>query len=147
MVEKVVAKLESYGILDNTYIFYSADNGFHISQHRMPPGKGCPYEADLNVPLVVRGPGIARGAEVTVPTAHMDLSPTFLDILGIQARPDFDGAPIPLKTEDAGKRTTEHVQMEFWSSSNQNEYNMRKSDFSITTTYSPIQTNLFSLGR
>ena len=122
----MITKLDSYGLLDNTYVFYSADNGYHISQHRMGPGKGCPYEADLNIPLVVRGPGIASGATVELPTAHLDLSPTFLDILGIKARPDFDGAPIPLRAEDAAENTREHVQMEFWSSSNQFEYNIRK---------------------
>lgn len=34
MVEKLVTMLETKGLLDNTYIFYTTDNGFHISQHR-----------------------------------------------------------------------------------------------------------------
>ncbi|KAH8892108.1 Arylsulphatase [Thozetella sp. PMI_491] len=123
LVEQVTNKLDSHGILDNTYIFYSTDNGFHIGQHRMPPGKGCPYEADLKIPLVVRGPRIVPGSSVDVPTSHTDLSPTFLDILGIQERPDFDGAPIPLKEGFATDATREHVQVEFWSNNDQTEYN------------------------
>lgn len=43
MVSELVRKLEEAGQLDNTYIFYTTDNGYHISQHRMNPGKECGY--------------------------------------------------------------------------------------------------------
>lgn len=56
MVEGIVTRLDSYGILDNTYVVYSADNGYHISQHRLSPGKECGFEEDINVPLIIRGP-------------------------------------------------------------------------------------------
>lgn len=34
MIENLVKMLEAKGVLDNTYIFYTTDNGYHISQHR-----------------------------------------------------------------------------------------------------------------
>lgn len=34
MVENLVTMLETKGLLETTYIFYTTDNGFHISQHR-----------------------------------------------------------------------------------------------------------------
>lgn len=34
MVRDLVQILEGNGVLDNTYIFYTTDNGFHIAQHR-----------------------------------------------------------------------------------------------------------------
>jgi N-acetylglucosamine-6-sulfatase len=33
MVEAVVNKLKDMKVLDNTYIFYAADNGFHLGKH------------------------------------------------------------------------------------------------------------------
>ena len=39
------------GQLDNTYIFFRSDNGFHLGQHRLPPGKQTPFEEDIHVPL------------------------------------------------------------------------------------------------
>lgn len=43
MVHRLVTKLDKAEVLDDTYIFYSTDNGFHISQHSMHPGKECGY--------------------------------------------------------------------------------------------------------
>lgn len=34
-------KLDEYGILNDTYVFYTTDNGFHIGHHRLQPGKEC----------------------------------------------------------------------------------------------------------
>lgn len=53
MVERMVQKLTDAGQLDNTYIFYTSDNGYHISQHRMHPGKECGFDTDVHIPLVV----------------------------------------------------------------------------------------------
>src|SRR5258706_9261721 len=46
MVAGIIKRLAAHGILDDTYIFYTTDNGYHISQHRMHPGKECGYETD-----------------------------------------------------------------------------------------------------
>ena len=83
-----MTRLADYGILDNTYIIYSTDNGYHISQHRLNPGKECGFEEDINIPLIVRGPGVPVG-EANVVTAHTDLAPTILKIAG--AKWGWDG--------------------------------------------------------
>ncbi|KAI0833080.1 Arylsulphatase [Hypoxylon sp. FL0890] len=120
LVEGLISRLEEYNILDNTYFVYSSDNGYHIGQHRLQPGKSCGYEEDTNVPLIVRGPGVAEGyvAEGVV-TTHADLAPTFFELLGIEQRDDFDGSAIPVTKEefeevrDAGERR-EHAGIEYW---------------------------------
>lgn len=33
MVANLIQILEDKGLMDNTYIFYTTDNGYHISQH------------------------------------------------------------------------------------------------------------------
>jgi N-acetylglucosamine-6-sulfatase len=96
IVGGLVTRLYDAGILDNTYIIYSTDNGFHISQHRLPPGKTCGYEGDINIPLIIRGPGVQKGLTADIVTAHTDLAPTFLKLAGSPPCPDFDGTAIPL---------------------------------------------------
>lgn len=43
MVDRIITRLDDAGVLDNTYIFFSTDNGYHIGQHSMQPGKNCGY--------------------------------------------------------------------------------------------------------
>jgi arylsulfatase A-like enzyme len=117
LVDGVFARLEKYGLLDNTYIFYSTDNGYHIGQHRLQPGKECGFKEDVNIPLIVRGPGIAKNFTSDLVTTHTDLSPTFLSLIGAEPRPDFDGLAVPL-TQKAIKQASsywhEHVNIEYW---------------------------------
>jgi arylsulfatase A-like enzyme len=66
MVGNVVSRLDAAGLLDSTYIVYTTDNGFHIGQHRLQPGKSCPIEEDYIVPLIIRGPGMPAGEVSTL---------------------------------------------------------------------------------
>ena len=103
-------------MLDNTYIIYSSDNGFHIGQHRLTPGKRCPYEEDINVPLIIRGPGIPKGQKFDLVTSHLDLVPTILQWTGAKGPDGLDGVAIPMKGVQANdpKQAWEHVQVEHW---------------------------------
>jgi arylsulfatase A-like enzyme len=60
---------------------------------------------------------VAKGAETELVTTHTDLAPTFLSLIGVEARPDFDGSAIPV--HQAGLAATEkewheHVNVEYW---------------------------------
>ncbi|XEV01814.1 hypothetical protein FSHL1_007101 [Fusarium sambucinum] len=112
IVEQVTKQLEDAGLLNETYIIYSSDNGFHLGQHRLPPGKECGFEEDIRVPLFIRGPGVSSGAVEKAVTTHIDLAPTILKLAGVELRGDFDGTPIPV-TDGEGKRH-EHVAVEYW---------------------------------
>lgn len=115
LVESIVLRLEAHpDILANTYLFYTSDNGFHIGQHRLPPGKTCNIEEDINVPFIARGPGIAAGEKTAFPTSHTDLVPTFFELAGISLHDDFDGEPIPLTKESQLRSSRqEHINVEF----------------------------------
>ncbi|KAJ5772752.1 Alkaline phosphatase-like alpha/beta/alpha [Penicillium paradoxum] len=115
LVDSLVTRLEESGQLDNTYIIYTSDNGFHIGQHRLPPGKTCGFEEDIRVPLFIRGPGVAKGHVQDAVTTHIDLAPTLFHLAGLPARDDFDGVAIPVTPEFDGERH-EHVTVEYWGS-------------------------------
>ncbi|TID24788.1 arylsulfatase [Venturia nashicola] len=117
LAEGVVNKLASKELLNDTYIIYTSDNGYHIGQHRLQPGKMCGYEEDANVPMIIRGPGIKQGAITNLVTSHTDLAPTILSLIGTSQRPDFDGTPFSVKAEDLfveNKDWQEHVGVEYW---------------------------------
>jgi N-acetylglucosamine-6-sulfatase len=91
MVERIVGALETADALDNTYVIYSSDNGFHLGEHRLPAGKDFPYEEDIRVPAVVRGPGVPAGHRIEAVVLNSDFAPTFAAIAGIEPPGFVDG--------------------------------------------------------
>lgn len=88
MVASLVETLGATGILENTFVFFTSDNGFHLGEHRLPEGKQTPYEESIRVPLIVRGPGVPVGASVDDLTLNTDLAPT-LATLARAVVPEF----------------------------------------------------------
>lgn len=91
LVAALTQALEQNGQLDNTYIIFTSDNGFHLGEHGIPSGKGTAYEEDIRVPLMIRGPGIEPGTLVTEMTANIDFAPTVADIAGVNVPEFVDG--------------------------------------------------------
>ncbi|KAF2725774.1 alkaline phosphatase-like protein [Polychaeton citri CBS 116435] len=124
MVESFVQHLEKKNAMENTWIIYTSDNGYHLGQHRLQGGKNLCYEEDTNVPLIIRGPGMAKGLATDLVTGHIDLAPTVLSLAGVKLRDEWklDGEPIQLPLEnqsdiDAAKlKRGEHVNIEHWAS-------------------------------
>jgi arylsulfatase A-like enzyme len=91
MLANLVETLEGLGQLENTYIVFSSDNGYHLGHHRLRFGKQTPYEEDIRVPLVVRGPNVPVGQVIEHLTANIDLAPTFAEWAGVTAADFVDG--------------------------------------------------------
>ena len=100
MVESIVSTLRDTSQLDDTYVIYSSDNGFHMGAHRLIAGKDTPYDEDIRVPMVMRGPGVPVGERVDAVVVNIDLAPTFANIAGIEAPEFVDGRSfLPLLQE------------------------------------------------
>ena len=84
MVGALVKELEAAGELENTYIFFTSDNGWFSGEHRIHSGKDRAYEESAQVPLFVRGPGIAPGTEVEELALNTDFAPTFAGLAGVK---------------------------------------------------------------
>ncbi|WP_214103136.1 sulfatase family protein [Acrocarpospora catenulata] len=82
MVGTLVSELTRTGKLSNTYIFFTSDNGFHLGHHRLRPGKTTPFEEDIRVPMIVRGPGVPAGHTVRELGSSVDFAATFADLAG-----------------------------------------------------------------
>uniref|UniRef100_A0A8C9SQD4 N-acetylglucosamine-6-sulfatase n=1 Tax=Scleropages formosus TaxID=113540 RepID=A0A8C9SQD4_SCLFO len=107
LVEKVVKKLESTGELDNTYIIFTSDNGYHTGQFSLPMDKRQLYEFDIRVPLLVRGPDVKPNQTCQMLVANVDLGPTILDIARYNvSKTQMDGMSfLPLMNGNRGNGT------------------------------------------
>lgn len=91
LIGKLEQRLRRDGVADNTYIFFSSDNGLHLGEHRLMPGKLTAFETDIHVPLVVAGPDVLAGRNVARVTENVDLYPTFVRLGRAGSSPLVDG--------------------------------------------------------
>jgi N-acetylglucosamine-6-sulfatase len=90
-VGRILDALKSRGVLANTYVIYTSDNGYLNGEHRLPEGKIKPYEESIRVPLVIRGPGIPRGKTAADLAINADLAPTITQVAGAKPGLEIDG--------------------------------------------------------
>jgi arylsulfatase A-like enzyme len=90
-VERIIDTLDALGELEDTYIIFTADNGYHLGQHRLFNGKAQVYEEDIRVPLLVRGPGIPEGVALDHFALNIDFAPTICELAGVIPGRQMDG--------------------------------------------------------
>lgn len=149
MVAHLFDILEEEGELENTVIIYSADHGYHLGNHRVPCGKTLPYKEDTHVPFMIRGPGIPSGEETDLPSNHIDIAPTLLDLAGVNQSdwPSWlDGRSLlPYFTAGSSSSTSsssaddvsyvETVNIEYWGSGIIETSNLGYTQNQANTTY------------
>ena len=86
-VKKVIAALKAKGVLNDTLVIFTSDNGFFHGEHRIAQGKMRIYEESIQVPLEMRGPGIPRGKSVDPLVINADLAPTIVDAANAASAP------------------------------------------------------------
>ncbi|MEV6600969.1 sulfatase [Actinoplanes sp. NPDC051346] len=106
LLASLQATLSRVGVADDTVVVFTSDNGFHLGEYRLLPGKQTAFDTDVRVPLVVAGPGVRAGRRVAEPVQNVDLRPTFAGFAGAAVPADLHGRDIrPLLSGDAPWRT------------------------------------------
>ncbi len=90
MIGQIRSTLAGLG-LDNTYVVFSSDNGLHMGEYSLRPGKMTPFDIDVPVPLIVVGPGVPKGQAVSAIAENVDLCPTFTELGGASSPTSPDG--------------------------------------------------------
>ena len=101
-IGKLFAKLKELGIDDNTFVFFSSDNGPHREGGNNPdfndsngPLRGIKrdlYEGGIRVPTLARWPGkIKPGSETDHISGFWDFLPTCAELAGFRAPDGIDG--------------------------------------------------------
>ncbi|KAF9937767.1 hypothetical protein BGZ67_000923 [Mortierella alpina] len=138
LVERVIKRLEKNGQLDNTYIVYTTDNGYHLGTHRMFAGKQTAYQEDTNIPFIIRGPGIAKNRKSNAVATHTHFPATVLKLAGLPVPDELDAHSIPVLENKAvyGKdQSSEAFAVEFWSTAFMENTTARYS----TNTYKSVR--------
>jgi arylsulfatase A-like enzyme len=92
-VGRVLGAIDQLDITDNTYVFFTADNGGRgtvpgghpgrtATNHPLTGAKHSLYEGGIRVPFLARGPGITAGGVCHIPVVGYDLLPTLYELAG-----------------------------------------------------------------
>ena len=101
---RVLEELKKQGVLDNTLVIFTTDNGYFHGEHGLAD-KWYPYQESIRVPLIVRDPRMPpakRGGTNDDFALNVDLAPTILAATGIAAPATMQGrdlAPLYLATK------------------------------------------------
>lgn len=116
-IGRLVDALDELGMLDETLLVVTSDHGEEFWDHWREGramgndprgiwgiGHGhSMFQELLHVPLIVSGPGVARGRRSDCPVRHLDVAPTALDYLGLEPRPQMRGISlVPLLAAGGG---------------------------------------------
>lgn len=86
---RFVAWLEEGGLLDRTLLVVTSDHGEMLDERPEPllryTHDPSLYDGVMRIPLILRGPGLPRGARVRAQVREIDIMPTVLALLGVPA--------------------------------------------------------------
>lgn len=93
---RVLDALQQQGVLDQTLVIFTTDNGYFHAEHGLAD-KWYPYQESIRVPLIIRDPRMQaarRGTTNDEFTLNADLAPTILSATGITAPKTMQGRDI-----------------------------------------------------
>ena len=93
--------LEEKGLLDNTIVIYTSDQGFFLGEHGWFD-KRWMYEESFRMPLVIRDPYIKeKGETISELTQNIDFAPSILQMAGVDIPDEMQGESfLPLMNGD-----------------------------------------------
>ena len=94
MIGELQAAVASIGQARKTYFIFSSDNGYHMAEFRLMPGKMSAYDTDVRVPLLVTGPKVPAGRTFEEIVENIDLNPTFNELAAATTFPFADGVSL-----------------------------------------------------
>lgn len=96
VVGRLVEELRRQGVLENTLIVFTGDNGYFHAERGLAD-KWYPYEEALRVPLIVcdpRLPPSRRGTTNDALVLNIDVAPTLLAAAGVRVPPVMQGRDV-----------------------------------------------------
>jgi arylsulfatase A-like enzyme len=160
-VGRLLDWLDKNGLSSNTIVIYTSDQGFFLGDHGLFD-KRFMYEDSINMPFMVRWPGVVKPGSVQPKMAiNADFAPTFMEMAGLRVPSDMQGRSlVPLLKREVpsdwrtsyyyryyhdpgdhntrahyGVRTTTHKLIYFWKKDQWEMYDLIKDPNELHNLY------------
>jgi arylsulfatase A-like enzyme len=113
-VGRLLEHLEQEGLLENTIIVYSADQGFFLGEHDYRDKRWI-WEDSIRMPLMIRYPRkIPAGTVADEQVTNLDFAPTLLDLAGLPPMKDLDGVSFAELAAGGEEPVRDAVYYRYW---------------------------------
>jgi len=145
IVGHVLAGLAAAGLHDSTYVIFISDHGENAMEHRQFYKMNL-YESSARVPLIVAGPGVQPGRQITAPASLVDIYPTLLDMAGSPAPAGLDGQSLMPELRGQPSQRRDWVLSQYHDTTcNTGSFMLRRGDWKYIA-YPGYEPMLFDLG-
>lgn len=150
-VGRLLDHLRDVGLLENTLVVYTSDQGFYMGEHGWFD-KRFMYEESFSTPLVMRLPeGLKARGDIHEMVQNIDYAPTFLELAGAPIPADIQGVSLlPLLKGQHPKNWRKSLYYHFYEypaeHSVKRHYGVRTERYKLIHFYNDINTwELFDL--
>src|SRR6185436_12366336 len=106
---ELLAAMRAAGRLDDSLVVFASDHGEEFLEHGHIKHCRTLFDNSIRVPLLLKIPGVAAKT-VSRPVQNLDLVPTILDYLGIEAGSAFEGRSLRAVIEEDSPAAASELQ-------------------------------------
>lgn len=118
-IGRILDALEQEGMLDNTVVAFSSDNGFFYGEHGLTTERRLPYEESIRNPLIIRYPPLVPpGSQPGGLALSVDIAPTMLELAGVPVGDHIQGRSLVPLLRGAEEGWRESILVEFFTYEN-----------------------------
>ena len=140
-VGRLLDFMKKSGLEENTIVIYTSDQGFFLGEHGWYD-KRFFYEESIQMPLIIRYPGVNEGTRCDKMVINVDLPETILDLAKVAIPDDMQGESIlPLLTNQENKEWRNAMYYHFYESREDsplpvtNHYGIRTEKYKLIRFY------------
>lgn len=100
-IGKLLNQLDRLELTENTIVVLWGDHGWNLGEHTLWCKHSC-YETSMQIPLIVRAPGLSAGQRRTGLIETIDLYPTLCELTGLPQPKHLQGHSFATLMKNAG---------------------------------------------
>ncbi len=118
-IGRILDALEQHGLLENTAVIFTGDNGFWYGEHGLTIERRLPYEEGIRMPLLIRYPGIIPpNTKIEELVSSVDIAPTALELGGAAIGDHIQGRSLVPLLDGSAPEWRDAVLIEFYTYEN-----------------------------
>ncbi|MCD6123469.1 MAG: sulfatase-like hydrolase/transferase [Spirochaetales bacterium] len=112
-IGRIIEYLDTF-FNNNNIIFFTTDHGHYSGAHRLDKKGPALYEEVINIPLIIRYPGVVKSdTKYNGLVSHMDIMPTLLEAAGMSIPESMEGKSLLPVLKNPNKNLHDAVFTEF----------------------------------